>query len=212
MGIIKRSINKLKKQLFIKQFCRFDSSSCVGKNGFGKGCKLSGLKNISIGKECYFGTGTELLALTSHFEQQLDSCLIIGNHVRCIGGCRITCAGKIILDDDVLIGPAVFITDHNHGMNPEIKGGYSKQPLIVKNVCICEGVWLGQRVCVMPGVTIGAHSIIGANSVVTHDIPAYSIAVGAPAIVVKCWDFNQHKWVLVEMNSKMKSIGDQRTS
>ena len=59
-----------------------------------------------------------------------------------------------------------------------------------------EGVWLGQRVCVLPGVCIGAHCIIGANSVVTHDIPAYSIAVGAPAKVVKQWKNNQ--WKLVD--------------
>ena len=101
------------------------------------------------------------------------------------------------LRNDVLLGPDVFITDHNHGMNPNTQGGYSSQPLIVKDVTIEEGVWLGQRVCVMPGVTVGAHSIIGANSVVTHNVPPYSIVVGAPARVIKRWVFDQNKWISI---------------
>lgn len=50
---------------------------------------------------------------------------------------------------------------------------------------IGNNVWLGNNVCVMPGVTIGDGAIIGANAVVTHDIPAYAVAAGIPAKVVK---------------------------
>lgn len=57
---------------------------------------------------------------------------------------------------------------------------YSKGPVVIGN-----NVWLGNNVCVMPGVTIGDGAIIGANSVVTHDIPAYSVAAGIPAKVIK---------------------------
>lgn len=194
--LILKTVNRLRKMIFLTRFERFDISSAIGTNSIGKACKLSGTKRISIGRDCFFGEGTELVALEKHFSQLLDSHLKIGNHVRCVGGCRITCAGKITLKDDVLLGPDVFITDHNHGMNPDISGGYSAQPLIIRDVKIEEGVWLGQRVCVLPGVCIGAHCIIGANSVVTHDIPAYSIAVGAPAKVVKQWK-NNH-WKLVD--------------
>lgn len=201
-GIIRRGLGRLRKLRFIKRFHKFELSSGIGSNGVGKGCKLSGTDHISVGEDCFFGEGTELTALYTHFEQQLNSRLSIGNHVRCVGGCRITCAGNIVLEDDVLLGPDVFITDHNHGMNPEIAGGYSRQPLIVKDVHIGEGVWLGQRVCVMPGVTIGAHSIVGANSVVTHDVPPYSIAVGAPARVIKQWDHTTQEWKKVEKEAK----------
>ena len=47
------------------------------------------------------------------------------------------------------------------------------------------------------GITVGAHSIVGANSVVTHDIPSYSIAVGAPARVVKMWVLTQNDWISI---------------
>ena len=57
---------------------------------------------------------------------------------------------------------------------------YSKEPVVIGN-----NVWLGNNVCVMPDVTIGDGAIIGANSVVTHDISAYAVAVGIPAKIIK---------------------------
>lgn len=54
-----------------------------------------------------------------------------------------------------------------------------------EGIIIEEDVWLGANVVVMPGITIGKGAIIGANSVVTKDIPPYSVAVGAPAIIKK---------------------------
>jgi acetyltransferase-like isoleucine patch superfamily enzyme len=52
-------------------------------------------------------------------------------------------------------------------------------------VKIGDGSWLGYGTVVLPGVTIGKHVVVGANSVVTHDIPNYSVAVGVPAKVIK---------------------------
>ena len=187
-------ICRFKKNYFRKRFGSFPIDSGIGRDGSGKGCIVSGADRIYIGADCYFGEGTELVALANHFDQQLRSNMRIGDHVRCVGGCRITCAGSIKIEDDVLLGPGVFITDHNHGMDPQVPGGYSKQSLIVKDVLIGNGAWLGQRVCIMPGVSVGDHSIIGANSLVTHDIPPYSIAVGAPARIVKKWNMDTKTW------------------
>ena len=195
--ILGKTIKRIRKQLFVKRFLSFDISSGIGENGCGKGCCLAGTEHISIGKECYFGQGTELSALENHFDQKLHPCLTIGDHVRCVGGCRITCAGRIKIEDDVLLGPEVFITDHNHGMEPNYPGGYSCQPIIIKDVRIGRGVWLGQRVCIMPGVTIGEHSIIGAGSVVTKDVPPFTLAAGVPAKSIKKWDRNIGKWDLI---------------
>lgn len=59
---------------------------------------------------------------------------------------------------------------------------------------IDDNVWLGELVCIMPGVTVGKGSIVGAHSVVTHDIPPYSIAVGSPAKVIKQYNFSTKIW------------------
>ena len=184
----------VKKTKFIKDFKKCARSSGFGDAGNGRDCIIVGKENMSIGENCSFGPGCELYAYNSHFEQKLNSQLIVGNNVRVTARCRITCAGSIELGNDVLIAPDVFITDHNHGTYPGLSGGYSRQPLVVRNVSIEEGVWIGQSACILPGVKIGKYSIVGANSVVTHDIPSYSMAVGAPAKVIKHWNEEKEKW------------------
>lgn len=185
---------RIKRQQFRKSFLSIAPTAEFGFYGYGDGCQIEGKQNIEVGDHAWFGKGSEILAYDSHFSEGLKSHLTIGDDVRANSRCRITCAGNITIGDHVLMAPDVFITDHNHGMDPLEPQGYSKQPLIIKDVVIGDGVWLGQRVCVLPGVTIGEHSIIGANSVVTHDIPAYSIAVGAPARVVKQWNDSEKCW------------------
>lgn len=59
---------------------------------------------------------------------------------------------------------------------------------------IGEGSWIGENVCVI-GASVGRHCVIGANAVVTKDIPDYSVAVGAPARVIKKYNFNRGAWV-----------------
>jgi len=191
---LRKVIIHLKRNKFVRDFKHCEKTSGFGKDGFGKDCLILGKENMSIGANSWFGKGCEFIAYNSHFEQKLDSNLKIGDNVRITSRCRITCAGNITIENDVLIAPDCFITDHNHGMDPTILGGYSLQPIIVKDVHIKEGVWLGQRVSVMPGVTIGAHSIVGANSVVTHDVPDYAMVVGTPAKVIKIWDFGTKTW------------------
>lgn len=189
----KRIYSRIKKEQFIKKFKKFDISA-----GCEKSCSFIGEKSISVGQNSYFGDNCEIIAIHSHHGNQIfNPGLIIGENVRITSRCRITCADRIEIGNCVLMAPDVFITDHNHGMNPTIKSGYSPQNLVTKSVKIGEGVWLGQRVIVLPGVEIGEHSIIGAASVVTKDIPSYSIAVGNPARVVKKWDFESGTWVKI---------------
>ena len=69
-----------------------------------------------------------------------------------------------------------------------------ERSLSSKSVIIKDNVWLGEHVSVLPGVTIGENSIIGANSVVTKSIPANSIAVGIPAKVIKQFNFETKRW------------------
>lgn len=90
----------------------------------------------------------------------------------------------LVLCDYVLMGPNVVIFSSSHEYkNPDVpimlQGGIERKPVVIGN-----DVWIGTRVIIMPGVHIGNHVIIGANSVVTHDIPDYSVAAGSPARVV----------------------------
>ncbi len=91
-------------------------------------------------------------------------------------------AGRVIIGEDALFGPEVFLTASNYGVEPGTPPMY--QDTIEGDVVIGAGVWLGARVMVMSGVTIGDGAVVGANSVVTRDLPANCIAAGTPARIV----------------------------
>ncbi len=90
-----------------------------------------------------------------------------------------------VIGRDVMMGPECYVFTRNHAFNnidiPMIQQGFQE----VKPVKIEDDVWIGARVIILPGVIIGKGSIIGAGAVVTKSIPAYSIAAGNPARVVK---------------------------
>jgi acetyltransferase-like isoleucine patch superfamily enzyme len=89
---------------------------------------------------------------------------------------------RIVLGEDALLGPEVYITTSNYGTMPGQP--IMTQPRTEADVVIGRDVWLGARVIVLPGVTVGDGCVVGAGSVVTRSLPPNSIAVGAPARVV----------------------------
>lgn len=97
----------------------------------------------------------------------------------------ITAVQEVVIEEAVEFARGVYVSDHMHGFDdPQLP--IRDQPLTrVAPVRIGRGAWLGQNVVVMPGVTIGAGAVIGANSVVTKDVPARTVAVGAPARVIR---------------------------
>lgn len=93
--------------------------------------------------------------------------------------------GPTIIGNDVMMGPEVLIYTSNHetsNIHIPMRLQGNTQP---KKVVIGNDVWIGRRAIIMPGVTVGDHSIIGANAVVTKDVPPYAVVVGVPAKVVK---------------------------
>lgn len=112
---------------------------------------------------------------------------------------------SIILHKNVLTADKVYISDNLHGYE-DINKPIIQQPIVQKQeVEIGEGSWLGENVCVI-GAKIGKHCVIGANSVVTKDIPDYSVAVGTPAKVIKQYDFNCNSWKKVDYLSDNQDI------
>ncbi|KAA5604675.1 acyltransferase [Roseospira marina] len=109
----------------------------------------------------------------------------LGARVRIGAGCYLWAGprhGTIRIGDDCLFGPEVMITAADYRFNDGTP--VTKQPMQEGNVTLGRDVWLATRVMVMPGVTIGDHAIVGAGAIVTKDLPARAIAVGAPARIV----------------------------
>ncbi len=142
---------------------------------------LKGLNKIEIGNHVSFGSNLQLTVWD-------DGCIIIGDGCKIREYCHITAKNRIVIGQNLLTGTNVLITDNSHGafVREQLNIHPAERPIVSKGaVTIGNNVWLGNNVCVMPGVTIGDGVIVGANSVVTHDIPAYSMAVGIPAKIVK---------------------------
>jgi acetyltransferase-like isoleucine patch superfamily enzyme len=102
---------------------------------------------------------------------------------------------SIEIGDDVWTGHHVYITDQNHGYE-DITRPMSQQTQPERAVRIGDGSWIGYGTVVLPGATIGRHVAVGANSVVTGDIPDFSVAVGSPARVIRRYVEGQG-WVKV---------------
>lgn len=111
----------------------------------------------------------------------------------------IYCAQEIAIGDNCLFGSNILITDNNHGINPVNHGPYSQQELTYKGaVIIDENCWIAQNVCILAGTHIGKWCVIGAGSVVSGDIPDYSMVMGNPGKVVAQWDFEKNKWCRIK--------------
>lgn len=117
-------------------------------------------------------------------EQCFNPKLIIGNHCNFGAFNHITCINKIVIGDGVLTGKWVTITDNSHGttsmeclqIRPANRKLISKGP---------KNVWVGDKVTILPGVTIGEGAVVAANAVVTKDVLAYCVVAGNPAKIIK---------------------------
>jgi acetyltransferase-like isoleucine patch superfamily enzyme len=120
--------------------------------------------------------------------------IVICDNVTIQQNIHLTCANSVYIGKNTAIAANVTITDIHHPYE-DITLPIEKQHIIVKDVVIGEDCKIYNNVVILPGVHIGRHVTIGANSVVTHNIPDYSVAVGSPARVVKQYSFDSDDWV-----------------
>jgi acetyltransferase-like isoleucine patch superfamily enzyme len=184
--------NKLKatKQLFFSGY-KSRIFQTFGKNvSLGRNTTYIGEKYISIGDNTSIGDNGRLTAY-GYYEktkQHFTPLLTIGNNCNIGEQSHITAINCIMIGNNVLTGPRVLITDNAHGDSlfklldtaPTERFLYSKGKVVIE-----DNVWIAEGAMIMPGVRIGKGSIIAANSVVTKDIPPYSVAAGTPAKIIK---------------------------
>lgn len=134
----------------------WDSFHCIDD---GKECVQSFTPSLIIGRDCHFGAF---------------------NHI--------TCINRMQIGDRLLTGKWVTITDNGHGDTEKetLKKDPIRRPLFSKGpVVIGNNVWIGDKATILPNVTIGDGAVIAANSVVTKNVPAYSVVGGNPAKIIK---------------------------
>ena len=111
--------------------------------------------------------------------------LHLGSNVYANMGLTLVDDADIFIEDNVMIGPNVTICTGTHPVSPRLR---AKGLQYNKPVRICAGAWLGACCVVLPGVTVGEGSVIGAGSVVTRDVPAGVVAAGNPCRVLRVID------------------------
>lgn len=145
---------------------------------------------IKLGNNISISPNTTFLLVKPKAQITIEDNIRIAHHF------QISCANEVIIKSNVNIAPFVFIADHNHKYedpNIPIKDqGIQQQPN--DKVMIDSDSWIGTKVTIVGNVHIGKHCVIGANSVVTKDIPDYSIAAGIPCKILKRYNFESKQW------------------
>ena len=149
---------------------------------------VNGRKYIEIGEHCIIGRNS---AITAHETPQYKTSVKISIGNGCMFGSdmHITAVNSIRIGKNVRAGKSILISDNSHGdpndktiraITPNARPIYSKGKVVIG-----DNVWIGEKAAILAGVTVGDGAIIGANAVVTKDVPPYSIAVGIPARIIK---------------------------
>jgi len=198
--ILHEKIFQIFRGLFLKIFlCK-----SVGLVFLGRNTRIKHCNKISIGKSTFIGDNVEINALSKQgvvfgnnvsilkntiiectgVLQNLGEGLIIGNNVGIAQNCFIQVRGKVLIGNNVIFGPNVSIFSENHVFdNPNLP--ISMQGVSRKGVIIENGVWLGTRVVILDGVTVGKNSIVAAGSIVTKDVAPFTIVGGIPAKIIR---------------------------
>lgn len=184
--LMKKCLTKMKCKSFTKNAlyeentCFDEKASCTNKTGK--------KENIRIGRNCMIRCQIIVLGTGK---------ISIGDNTYIGVNSRIGATQNISIGNDVIIASQVHIYDNNnHPTSPTERLKMTQSADYFGElwswtesehapVTIYDNVWIGERCTILKGVTIGKGSIIGANSVVTHDVPDYVIAAGNPAKVVK---------------------------
>lgn len=152
--------------------------------------------NIDLGIGLTTGVGCRIEAFPICDEIVLK----FGENVQINDYVHITAMESVKIGNNVLLASKIYISDCSHGsysgnkMDSNPASIPVDRPLFCKPVVIEDNVWLGEFVSVLPGVTIGKGTIVGANSVVSKSLPEYIIAVGIPAKPIKKFNFDTHMW------------------
>ncbi|WP_178337926.1 sugar O-acetyltransferase [Candidatus Avelusimicrobium facis] len=136
-----------------------------------------------------FGQAGQDLHIEPPFFCDYGSQIYFGDRVFVNFNCTILDCARVDIGTGTLLGPHVQIYTATHPIDPKARAAGKE---FAAAVCIGQNVWIGGGAIILPGVHIGDHAVIGAGAVVTKDVPAFAMAVGNPAKVVRqFYDFKK---------------------
>ena len=158
---------------------------CNGTITIGNNCCIDALSKNGIEFGNNFKLGDNSIIECTGVIRYLGDGLIIGNNVGISSNAYIGVRGKIVIDDDTIIGPFFNIHSENHIYNNKSVELIRNSGEIRKGIYIGKNCWIGSNVTILDGVVIEDNCVIGAGSIITKNIPKDSVVVGNPAKVIK---------------------------
>ena len=148
--------------------------------------------SVNIGSFCRITVSTEFGGYKVKSDNKIK--IELGDNIDIGNNSFISANNHIEIGNHVIMSSYVFITDHDHGFS-DFSKNLHQQPLSEGgHVKIGDNVFLGTKCSILKNVTIGERSVIAANTVVTKDVPAYSIVAGNPGKIISQYNFETKKW------------------
>lgn len=186
---------------YLKIKTRFFYALFLGEAGKGsyidKPILFAGLQYIKIGKYVILFKNCRIELLDRYGRDHFTPELKIGDYTQIHQNAHITCANSIKIGSNVVITSNVTITDINH-LYDDINIPINLQRIEVRPVSIGDQSYIYNNSVILPGVSIGKHCVVAANSLVTSDIPDYCLVAGSPAKIVKSYNHNKKTWEKVQ--------------
>ncbi len=170
------------------------------KSSLGYDSKVLGSRVITVGAHASVKRHAWIEAIFEYNDQIFNPSITIGQKFFASDRLHISAINRIEIGDNCLFGSGVYISDHNHGMYKGDEQSKPSEPPIERklvswgSVIIGSNVWFGDNVIVVGPVKIGNGAVIGANSVVTRDVPDRVMAAGAPLRMVKSFNEDIGVW------------------
>jgi len=147
------------------------------KVSIGPGCRFWMPAGIVMGERATLEGEVWLKLVSARSRLEVGAYAFFGQ------GCQVNVLERVEIGEHCLFGPRCVIVDHNHGIQPGRR--IDEQPCASKPIRIGSDVWCGAGAVILPGVAIGDGAVVGAQSVVTHDVPPMAVVAGNPARVLR---------------------------
>lgn len=186
------------RRLCLQEYWRGKLAEAGPGLSIGDGFRAYGPNRIRAGRQVAIANHVTLRAMMSYPwttpPQTFSPEIVLEDRCFINNFSQIACVNRVVIGANTMIAEGCFIADHNHGYDdPETS--IRAQPLrICGEVHIGSDSWIGAHCVIVGNIQIGRHCVVGANSVVTADLPDFSVAAGAPAHILKEYDPKQRHW------------------
>jgi len=169
---------------------------------------VDGAENIEVGDRTLIREHSWLCTISEYAGESFQPRLVIGNDVYVGRYACIVASQLLVIESGSVLSEHVYISDNSHGLSPA-RGLIMKQKLVTKgDVRIGRNCFIGYRACILPGVQLGEHCVVGANSVVTKSFPSFSMVAGIPARLIRKYSCEKDAWIAAE--ERLAEYADQR--